>query len=274
MPGGINLAWGGAALSSAGADTTASCGTLLTAAGASVKGSYSQLVASTACDAIGLIITAGPTTSNQRFSLDLAVGGAGSEQIIAPDLMFSFSANLGIAVAHFIPLSIPAGTRLSARVQGSAGGSPTLKVSVQLLDAGFDGLGALGACDVYGFVSGSTKGTTVDPGTSANTKGSWTQLVASTTRDIQALGVTFDGGGGGGGSHNSLVDIGVGAAASEQVLIPNIQETSVSTLGYYPISMLLFPMSIPASTRLSARAQSTSITSSQRNSTVTLYGFS
>jgi hypothetical protein len=277
MPGGFNLAWGGAPLANAGADTTASAGTAVTSnASANTKGSYSQLIASTANDACGLLVTSGPSSTTGRWSVDIAIGGAGSEVIVAADLMFNFSGS-GLAqsaMTCFVPLNIPAGTRIAARAQCQNASSPTLKVSAQLINSGFDGLGGLSASDTYGFVAASTKGTTVDPGAVANTKGSWTQLVSSCNRDIKALGICFDGGGGGGGSNQSLVDIGVGAAASEQILIPNIQQVSSNTVNYSPYGMIIFPCSIPAATRIAARAQSSSVVISQRNSTVTVYGFS
>lgn len=101
-----------------------------------------------------------------------------------------------------------------------------------------------------GFTSGTTVGTAITSGT-ANTKGSWTQIVASTPYDASAflldLWVSSAG-------LDYLVDIGVGAAASEYVVLPNLYIRAGTTTGLTS-EYTLVPLSIPTGTRVSARAQ-------------------
>jgi hypothetical protein len=88
----------------------------------------------------------------------------------------------------------------------------------------------------------------------ADTKGAWSQIIASTPFDISALSarvrlhnVTDDG----------LLDIGVGGAGSEIVLIPNLLVSGILTPGQLsPFAEEVFiPAYIPQGTRLSARCQ-------------------
>lgn len=83
---------------------------------------------------------------------------------------------------------------------------------------------------------------------SANAKGAWTQLSASCPLTnaliltIQPTSGVFCG---------VLVDIGVGAAAAEQVLIPNIYARG--NTNYLNLTTFQLPAHIPAGTRVSAR---------------------
>jgi hypothetical protein len=79
-----------------------------------------------------------------------------------------------------------------------------------------------------------------------NTKGSWVQLKAATTRDATGIYVFASTNYG-----TALVDIGVGASGSEQVLIPNLLVPGSPS----PITAYFFPISIPAGMCLSARTQ-------------------
>ncbi len=107
-----------------------------------------------------------------------------------------------------------------------------------------------------------TAGTTITAHSTIHTKGSWVSVVASAPFDVTWLGVTTSD-----STHTSatntaqLLDIGVGAAASELVLIANIPS------GYSAITMPLtnaagrgitwFPVEIPSGTNISARMQAT-----------------
>lgn len=105
--------------------------------------------------------------------------------------------------------------------------------------------------------SGATLGSTnygLNPTNSgvANTKGSWLEIVASTVCDgiglivcVRVQSATW-----------YLIDIGIGAAGSEKVLIPNLLSGSSN---YAPFVFYL-PIRVPAGSRLSARFQSDSTT--------------
>jgi hypothetical protein len=275
MPGGI-FSGGMANLSDQGTNAAGSVGTTLTAAGsANTKGSYSQLVASTPGDAIGFLVTlVNPSNGINGFLVDIAIGGAGSEIVLIPNIPFgiSNSASAFGAMSLFVPCAIPAGSRVSARCQCSAA-SGTVTAQVTLLDGNFCELPPCAAPQNYGTSTSTSFGTQIDPGATANTKGSWAQIVASTTYDIAALQMIFD--------HqgvltvsNILVDIGVGGAGSEQTLIPNIPFSSNSggVMIFNPAPSIL-RTKIPAGSRIAARAQNIKTTSASRKFGLTLLGY-
>lgn len=105
-----------------------------------------------------------------------------------------------------------------------------------------------------------SQGTAVTPDVGA--KGAWVQVIASLSSDTYGLLICINNNNASAASRNTRLDIGVGAASSEIVLIPdliagNAAAYSVpgSGIWYY------FPVAIPAGTRVSARAQSTVTTS-------------
>jgi hypothetical protein len=126
---------------------------------------------------------------------------------------------------------------------------------VQLISGTFESSEGGGRMRAYGITAGSSDGVSVDPGGTPNTKGAWTQIVAATTRRIRRLVIGIAHTGGVAGLRNWLLDIGVGAAAAEVVVIPDIPiigETNASML--QPAS-IFFDREIPSGTRLSARVQ-------------------
>jgi hypothetical protein len=98
---------------------------------------------------------------------------------------------------------------------------------------------------------GSTYKTQVLAGGSAHTKGSWYQLAASTPFAFDWIEVHIQTSS---GSQTALVDIGIGGAGSEVVLIPNLLIESQSAYLYHVNYRL--PIAVPAGSRISARCQS------------------
>jgi hypothetical protein len=106
-------------------------GTKVTAsASANVKGAYAQLIAATARDYIGLVIGLDWFQSgafNQFFMLDIATGPAGSEKVILSNVlcMTNEAASVyALSFPHFpFFVPIPAGSRVSARIQATGAGS-------------------------------------------------------------------------------------------------------------------------------------------------------
>lgn len=259
-----------------GSVTGSSRGTQLTGSvSANTKGSFTQLIASTANDAVALIINLdGSPLSGSQASVDLAIGGAGSEVVVAGDMRIDFDgADLGNG-SWIIPCGIPAGTRLSARMQGTTGSNHININAIGLRGDFIDGASGL---DTYGFVSASTIGTSIDPGGSANNKGSWSEIATSLTNDISGFFLYFDGLNQSTSSVTctELVDIGIGPAASEVVIVPNIQVTkrrtsTVVTATPQLIGPIWIP--VPAGTRIAARAQCSVNTATTRLIGLTFYG--
>lgn len=241
------------------------------------KGPYTQLVASTAYDTHALIFTCAHDAvgSTQSQLVDIAVGAAASEQIVIPDVLVSFDQWNGRAfVSVPFPVYIPAGSRIAAQFQ-STSAAQDLRIGLHLLNLG---LGAPPGRKMvsYGKNTADSGGVDVDPGGTANTKGSWVQITASTNEDLKGLIVCI-------GNQAltktstcfALLDVGVGAGGSEQVIIPNIAlGVDTNNEQYQPIMTAMFPINIPAGSRLAVRAQNSINTATVRKFDVVLLGVS
>ena len=130
-------------------------------------------------------------------------------------------------------------------------------------------------------LGGGTYGALVTANTTANTKGSWTELLASTSEEAVGIYVDISSAT---ASGRYLLDIGTGAAAAESAVIANIPfaagssaVVNVSLPGFY------VPLSIASGTRISARCQSSTaggvqlqvsiyVVGGSGSATVTTYG--
>lgn len=257
--------------------TTTSRGTSVTAAGtANTKGTYTTLIASTAYAVKGILIQPGTAGAGLDYLIDIAIGAAASEVIIIPDLMTgSGTGSISRQPPWFFPIAIPAGSRISARSQCTLAGS-NIRLKVHLLGDLPGGMEPFGKVLHYGIVAATSQGTTIDPGGVANTKGAWVALTAATTYATKAL--FWDQSNLVQGTRSSadwMLDIGVGAAASEVVIVPNMHIEASTTDDYnvHGPSPLL-AVSIPAGTRIAARCMSSLITATVRNLAIGVYCFS
>lgn len=103
---------------------------------------------------------------------------------------------------------------------------------------------------------------------SANTKGSWSQLIASTAQQSGALLIQIRKSAAG---VDYLVDIGIGGSGSEVVLIPNIRGDG-TTSAHCRISPIIWPVGVPAGTRISARCAASTLSSTCRVQVVPIAG--
>jgi hypothetical protein len=106
--------------------------------------------------------------------------------------------------------------------------------------------------DTLGVSTVTSRGTLVTAGTPASTKGSYSEIVAATTFAAQGIWVVINRGS---ASAAVLVDIAVGAAASEQVIISDIYVRPRGS-GLFNSCPLYLPLAIPEGSRISARSQS------------------
>lgn len=273
MTGGYPLGGDANATDVGAVSSSATSGTTLTAnASANTYGNYSQLIAATAYDASGMLIAIsnGSVSTNAQYAVAIAIGAAASEVVIIPNLIFNLRTAL-TWFSVFIPIGVPAGTRLSAKVQ-SPTGAATCEIAIELCDSDYD-MTPYGLLQDYGTAIGTTRGTQLDPGAVANTKGSYAQLAASTTYDINWLLVFVSGGAGVIAAQEWLMDIAVGAAASEKIILSNLLfEAGATNPGITTPLVGAFKIKVPSGTRLSARCQCTSTTSGSRKPDVCLYG--
>ncbi len=242
-----------------GSDTANSRGTTCTSAGsANVAGSWTQIIAATGADCCGFYVQAvkdfALIDNGTTFAVDIAIGGAGNEFMVAQQLVANGTASPTFGEVYYIPVAVPSGTRLSARSQSNAASDP-VNVSIILVDGTFTQIDGYSGVDAIGFVTASTHGTVITASGSTNTKGSYSQLIASTAKDYAAICLSFDGDLDNLGNSSCLLDVAIGAAASEVVIIPNISILTNSNI-VYPANTPWFFIPVPSGTRLSARMQS------------------
>jgi hypothetical protein len=255
-----------------GATTASSVGTVIASPGSiNTKGAYTQIVASTSSDAAGLLIGGSIVgAASLNTLIDIAVGAGGSEVVVIPDVSCIRISSTPMAIPQFyVPLAIPAGTRISARI-ASSDTSAIATLSVQIVTSTANLPQSCGTCEAWGVTAASSRGVTVDPGGTANTKGAYTQLTAGSSFKVNYLVVGFmpDPANNNQG-FNYLVDIAVGSGGSEQVIVSNIHIYAASNIGTGQARLTL-PVSIPAGSRVAVRAQCSSNTVNVRNLVVNI----
>lgn len=260
----------------AGATAADSSGTqIASAATDNTKGSYAELIASTAFDASGFSVLM--ANSSDRFDclVDIAVGASGSEQDIVSNYLLKMPNSSGSGhISGFFPIRIPAGTRVSARWQTNGGAiAHTVDVEVVLASSSFIPSKPLGKVTTYGADTTDSGGKTIDPGGTANTKGSYVEITSATTNPIKYLIIGFSA-----NDNNSLsdfqflYDIAIGESGAEQVLIPDMLVATNS--GEYIWHLKGLPCHIPTGTRIAVRSQCSGTHASDRLLDIALYGIS
>lgn len=239
--------------------------------GSGSKGSWTEVITSSNTDSDFVTITIDLTDSTvEDILIDIGIGAAASEVAIIENLLYSGRGSTTVLPQIYqLPIRVQAGTRISARA--SADGAVTVGVGVELYVGGEKSFGYCCARG-YGVNTGTHSGTAVDCGGTANTKGAWTELVASTTEDINGFYVFV-------GINDNLtinipgyrfVDIGIGAAASEAVIVSN--HAGYASTNEQSVQAVFYDMKIPAGTRISARGQCPDTDASDRVVTVALVG--
>jgi len=254
-------------LITAGAVTSGgTSGTTVTSGSANVKGSWTTLLDPIPSNfhALHLFLD---TPSATRNSVDIAIGnaGGGSERIIISDYWFAQRVS---ACGHHVryPIGGPPGGSLRARLQTTSA-SATLGVTCYL-ESGSLAWSPRPMVRAKGYgvaLSGVTQGQNVDPGGTAHTKGAYTEIVAATDYPITAWylhvgltqGVTtptYPA------NYNWLIDVAVGGAGSEIVIVPDIL-MGADTAGDFIQSPVIGPffVPIPAGSRIAVRAQASVI---------------
>lgn len=249
-----------------------SSGTVVTAsASANTKGSWTQLIASTAEDTDRIVIFFSETGNKNSFLVDIGIGAASSEQIIAPNLAHWNLGDFGPGRYYVFNLHIPAGTRIAARCQ-SDDASATMQVQGQLLRRTFTS--PVGGQEVVaiGADTATSTGTTIDPGGTANTKGSWVQITSSLADSLDDVIITIGLNDNTAITENqSLIDVAIGAASSEQLVYENIRsiKSAFEIVDTTPVPMNI---SMDAGARVAVRAQCSIIDATDRLCDVVLYG--
>ncbi|MCI0558754.1 MAG: hypothetical protein MN733_09680, partial [Nitrososphaera sp.] len=263
---------GGGMVSESNGNTANSLSTQMVTSGvANTKGAYTQMIASTARHYEGAIIRLhSASATSTDFLVDVAVGAGGSEVIVFPDLHMSCISDLMSEAVYFLPIPIPAGTRISAR-QASNSTTATIYCMAEFLSGSLHGHRYGRLISGMGTDAASSSSTLIAQPGANNTKGAYTQLVASTAHRIRGLIVHF-GKQQAVATQTRFADVSIGGAGSEVIIIPNIGFSQNSTASHIqPWNYGPFFVDIPQGTRLSMRYQQ-DVTGTGRDVYAQLYG--
>ncbi|GAA2990676.1 hypothetical protein GCM10017559_08410 [Streptosporangium longisporum] len=246
---------------------------LASSGSANTKGSYLTLLSGLSAPVgwinLGLF-SSNLSAGDRAMIMDLAIGGAGSETIVAADIVCGSRLNASIC----FPLHVPAGATLRARIATTATSQVIPTAATGFMAEPESGISTPGRITSYGTVPASSSGTAVTPSGTANVKGSYVQLTASTARPIHALMVMVQGSTNTHLAASYAVDIAVGGSGSETVIIPDHSVAADTNEYLQPMSPDFYPLSlsIPAGVRLAARCAVTtgSVTTPVE---VAVYGF-
>lgn len=236
------------------------------------KGAWTELVASSA-GGDGLVVSG--ICYNQTLTdrlVDIGTGGAGSEQVLIPDLYVPQGSDTISLGPMFFPIPIPAGTRIAGRFARSAA-SAKFAAHVHTFREPFSTNPPFSLLDAHGVNAAQSRGQTIDPGGTANVKGAWTAVTNSTARDHRGLYIAIGRDTTISNGTRWLVDIGTGGAGSEVAIVSDIACGAAPALDYVSAPFIgPIYVDIPAGSRLSARAQCDSTTSADRQFYIVLYG--
>lgn len=254
----------GYAVEQAGALTASTQGTVITASATiNTKGAWAQLIAATTYESSWVMVTMSEHNGAGRYLVDIGIGAAASETVIIPNLHYANNGSGALSTQMYLfPLTIPAGVRIAARCQNSTA-SRTIRITVTLIAASTSSTSGFGRVTGYGQAPADSGLTAVDPGGTINVKGAWVQLTASTTAETHwlCIGIGHDALAIATLSYNWLLDIGIGGAGSETVIIPNLLLRANSSDDSPEPQVFHLPVNIPNGVRLAARCQCTDITS-------------
>lgn len=226
------------------------------------RGAWLQIVASTTEDAYGVGVIGGADHHSSgidtRCLLDIAVGAGGTEDsnIRIPNVDIGNSRR---AFHIFFPCFIASGSRVAVAVRG-------VQVSTtKNLRFGFlrkmpgQIMKPHTHITTMGADTATSRGTLITASGSANTKGAWTEISASTAERFRALCVSF----GLGGDTNisavgNFLDIGVGASSNERLIAENIPYTTDTQESIERFVCGPYEAVLPAGSRLVARYASSS----------------
>jgi hypothetical protein len=223
-------------------------------------GTYTEVDPSLSADAAGiwfLINTISAGDTNTSTLLEFATGSGGAEVHWA-SVQVGYTGN---TQAYFVPGFIAAGTRVAVRLRSAVSAQGTGNFFVNFLSAtkSVD----VGAPVTMGHNTATAAGVSLTAPGSLNTKGAWTEIEDSTPAAFGALLVNLAAGGD--TTMNAtgvLVDIGIGAASAETVLIADIYVQGSTSESLVLRSPVTYGVDIPAGSRLSARWARASATNS------------
>lgn len=243
------------------------------------KGSWVELVAATTLDLYGIIVSLGTNiganATDTSLLVDIGTGPSLSEVVAIPNLAMGYR---GIVASTFttemyrFPIFIPAGTRIAARSQSAvtvkaatislgpmARTTSPSRPSPKIIDMGTN--------------LATSAGVALANTTAAHTKAGWTEIIAATAEAYTGIVIGLQGGGDTVFTTGSgLLDVAVGAAGAEAVIVPNVLFT---VNGSSEVIQLVNPgpyaVDIAAGSRLAVRIQDAAAAAANLHDVI-LYG--
>ena len=221
-----------------------------------VSGSYVEVEASTSAAWLLAGISVAPSASSHTagvdFEVDVAVGGAGSESVIATfhGVIFGTTVPRGVLLCPILIDAIPSSSRVSVRVRESSTQTGAYGISVHYYAKPLAGSAPSTANPLKTTASGSGSSTSLSAGASAWTDGSYAEIVASTSTDIAIVGaVQF-------ATTNGIsyeIDLATGGSGSETVVATLRDQDGGITDGEPFVTWFPAPLSVASGTRLASR---------------------
>lgn len=249
-------------------------GVTMTSGAVNTKGAYVS-IGTTGLDYESLTLFFSGIFFASHATLDLAIStDATNFNIIAQDLRFDDPADLSSGTTFELPLHVPRGAHLYARIS-SPTTSDTGWTYVIGHAQGIGGAPGYSICEAI-YTAASSQGVSVDPGAVAFAKSAWVQIKASSANDYRML-MGFVGHDAHLNSANARydIDIGIGGAGSEDVLIADFcaeHGGSGTQDARGPLLIGPWPCDIPAATRFAARG-ACNLTTTDRTFDIALWGF-
>lgn len=258
----FSLIGGGSECLESGLDLSATNGTLITSGGsANTVGAFVELLSAAnntkASNFISIIIGDNAGASQEPILLNIAIGGAGSEVIIIPNLFArSITGGNKTHYQYYFPLEIPADVRISADSQSSSASTQT-RVSIYRCFGALSQQSALSVIDSIGATTASSRGTEVPRGSSINTFGVWTTITASLAQSIKGFSVCAQRANTSWSDATVIYEVGIGSAGNEEIIFSGqIVRMATSEEGFGVVSPFI-PVGIVNGTRISIREQTT-----------------
>jgi hypothetical protein len=256
-------------IEAAGQDTSDSRLMAVTAnATADTKGSWSEFIASTTNTTYWLSLQSLSNSNDQSFLVDIGVGAASSEVVVIENIPIWCNGNKAESI--LIPLTIASGSRIAARCQCSTG-SEVIELALHLHDD--DSYGTSASNITIGADTANSAGTSVDPGGTINTKGSWVELTSSSSADIDWMCIkpSIYLNNNIGDNYHYLIDIGVGGAGSEVVVVSNLYYNhDLGETGFN--SNIMLKHTIASGSRIAVRCQASAADAADRDISMAIIG--
>lgn len=234
----------------AGGDTSDTSNVTITSGSSETKGSWVEMASSTSYLWDGFYLNV-DGANGYNMNLDIGIGAAASETIVAASLrMLLYSVDRGGEM--YIPIRVPSGSRVAVRASAD-GSSQTMGLQLLGVHKGMHQRGYSELVMDQGSDDAS-EGIEHDPGATADTKGSWTELVSSTSRPYAAILLQANNTVYNSGASTHLIDLAIGAAASETVIAGDLYRRSRNNVP--EPSFWVLPCAIPSGSRLAVRHQS------------------